>query len=88
MSEMVERVARALFARENNFDGACTWEQECGQEGHFRDYWMDSARAAIEATAEYLDSMGSDTDEDMRALEWTVEIMRSAALSPNTEKGE
>ena len=49
--EMVERVARVLYAHENRAMDEWTWEQE-GADPDMRRYWLASARAAITALRE------------------------------------
>jgi hypothetical protein len=58
MSEMVDRVARALFAKEFPNEGDPLWTAETGGLGD-REYWFGLARAAIEAMREPSEMMAS-----------------------------
>ena len=66
MSEMVERVARAMFARENRARDGWTWEREI-ENVDLRTYWLDSARAAIAALREPTEAMLMAAREDSGA---------------------
>lgn len=43
MSEMLERAAKAMFAEEHKAVSGIRWENE----GEFREFWRNSARAAL-----------------------------------------
>ncbi len=54
MSDLIERVARAIcFA---NWDGAVSAEAAEAEREYSHDLWVDEARAAIAAVAEWLDN--------------------------------
>lgn len=72
---MVEKVAKAIW------DASGTPGPWSGPEFRGRDRFMAQARAAIDATAGYLDSMGTNSDEDMMAVEWISGLLHGAALS-------
>jgi hypothetical protein len=89
---MIERVARALFAVENSFPGACTWEDECAGETSvgLREYWIRSARAAIAALREPTEAMIAAGDDappndlfaSEKASRLRYQAMIDAALLP------
>jgi hypothetical protein len=59
MSDLIERVARAIcFA---NWDGAVSAEAAEAEREYSHDLWVDEARAAIAAVAEWLDGIGKHT---------------------------
>lgn len=55
MTDMIERVARALYNREARGHG--DWSVDCPPGSTFERYWLDSARAAIEAMREPTEAM-------------------------------
>lgn len=53
-------VARGLYAKENRCLDGWTFDKEC-KDASMRDYWLDSARSAIEAIRGHLDERSEQT---------------------------
>lgn len=78
MSEMVERVARALYAV--NTGGAASWEDEAPE---FQQWVCEQARAAIAAMREPTEAMVEEGASEIRAAggpEFVWRAMIDAAL--------
>lgn len=83
MRELIERVARAMCTTAGfNPDG--DWAGPIHEPAW--KLYERNARTAVAEVAEYLDGMGTNSDEDSMAVDWISGLLRDAALADSDSK--